>query len=325
MSATRRYLLRLAVALALLAYAAVQFDLGSALAQLSGANLLLLSCALALYYIDATLCALRWKTLLRTLGKRLPLGKLATRYIEAGFFNLFVPGFVAGDVARAVASAGGSRPGAADLLGVALDRFWGLLFTLAFVAVAFMLGAYEPLGQLWRGVLLAAFAAGAAALLFVITAGRKLAAGKAPAGARLARLVETMHGAQRVLRSSPASVAGVALTSIGFVLGTILVELLLSRALGLQIPFWVLAAFGPLGSLLMSIPISIGGIGVRENLFVFLYGSVGIASPDALAFALSISALQLVGNLGGGVLFALRAWVRPRSKAQLAEAQSRGA
>ena len=45
------------------------------------------------------------------------------------------------------------------------------------------------------------------------------------------------------------------------------------------------------------LPISINGIGLRENTFVFLLGAFGILGADALAFSWRASAQQFLGDL----------------------------
>ena len=59
-------------------------------------------------------------------------------------------------------------------------------------------------------------------------------------------------------------------------------------------------------------PVELSGAGVREVMFVLLYGRVGVAQPDALAAALAFSAVGYATAGLGGVLHALKPLSLPR-------------
>lgn len=301
-----RQLLRILVACGLLFYALRTFDVGRAFARLGRADLALLSCALVAYYANAALCAARWRLLLSALGKPLSLARLVGRYVEAGFFNLFAPSFVAGDLSRVYATSGTAKPEARDLGAVLLDRLLGLYANLLVVTAAFVLGGYRELPGLWLPLFI-----GASLGTLVGPVAWVLARGVDPlrTPARTVgryRLITQLARARHALHLTPLRSALLFLVSFAFILGMVVIAVLLTRALGIPIPVHVLAAFVPLTALVLSLPVSIGGIGLRESLFVALYGRVGIGAGDALAFGLAMSSLVLIANLGGGALFVAR-------------------
>jgi hypothetical protein len=59
----------------------------------------------------------------------------------------------------------------------------------------------------------------------------------------------------------------------------------------------------PFVALVSLIPISIGGIGVREYLYVALFGAVGMSAQSALALALSVLAAAIAFAVLGFVIF----------------------
>lgn len=78
----------------------------------------------------------------------------------------------------------------------------------------------------------------------------------------------------------------------------------LSRALHVELglaPFFLIV---PLAVFLMMIPVSINGIGVRENLFVFFLGAFGVAEATGLAFAWLEYGTLLLQALAGGLVYA---------------------
>ena len=82
------------------------------------------------------------------------------------------------------------------------------------------------------------------------------------------------------------------------------------------------AVIVPFVTLVALVPISIGGAGVREYLYVTLFGAVGMRSEVALSLSLSVFAASLVWSAVGFVLFALgrrgesRHAVRPGSASE---------
>jgi uncharacterized membrane protein YbhN (UPF0104 family) len=79
---------------------------------------------------------------------------------------------------------------------------------------------------------------------------------------------------------------------------------ILAHSLGISVPFWYLVLCFPLVTLLSALPVSFGGLGVREGGFVFFLSFIGIPQDKALAFSLVWTALIFgAGMLGGLVLF----------------------
>ena len=62
----------------------------------------------------------------------------------------------------------------------------------------------------------------------------------------------------------------------------------------------------PLATILMLAPVSINGIGVRETIFVFMFGIYGVAAESSVAFAWISLAMILLQGVVGGIVFLLR-------------------
>jgi hypothetical protein len=81
---------------------------------------------------------------------------------------------------------------------------------------------------------------------------------------------------------------------------------LISLSLDFSIPYFNFFLIVSLASFIMLLPISINGIGLRENIFVFLLATFSVAKPDAIAFAWIIYGLIIIQGLIGGVIYAFR-------------------
>ena len=77
----------------------------------------------------------------------------------------------------------------------------------------------------------------------------------------------------------------------------------ISLALGLEMRFYVFIFIIPFVSLVSSVPITIGGIGIRENALVFAIASFGIAQGQATLFSLIILAIILIIGMIGGIIY----------------------
>jgi uncharacterized protein (TIRG00374 family) len=77
----------------------------------------------------------------------------------------------------------------------------------------------------------------------------------------------------------------------------------ISMALGLDLRFYVFIFIIPFVSLVSSVPITIGGIGIRENALVFAVTSFGIAQGQATLFSLILLAIILIIGMIGGIIY----------------------
>jgi hypothetical protein len=64
--------------------------------------------------------------------------------------------------------------------------------------------------------------------------------------------------------------------------------------------------FVPLISLGGMLPVSVNGLGVREALYILLFGRIGATTELAVALALLYLAVTFVASLPGGLLYAMQ-------------------
>jgi uncharacterized membrane protein YbhN (UPF0104 family) len=94
----------------------------------------------------------------------------------------------------------------------------------------------------------------------------------------------------------------------GFVyqLAVVLAAFLAAHALGLDVGWTAMMAFMPAVAILQVLPVTIGGLGVREGAFVlFLSRSgLGVATDQAIALGLVLYGVNLLVSLAGAPAFA---------------------
>lgn len=75
------------------------------------------------------------------------------------------------------------------------------------------------------------------------------------------------------------------------------------QALGHNLPFVVNLFIAPLNVLVLTLPITVGGIGVREGAFVLFYGAFGVPAETALLLSFCSLLTLMVGHALGGLIF----------------------
>jgi len=270
--------------------------------------------------------AFQWNRLLATVGIRIPFWKVVAYYHVGLFFNNFLPANVGGDFARVVdASRSGAASRASAFSAVLMDRMIG---TVALGGLA-VLTTLPAMGELklstawlvtFYGGVTAFFVLGVV-MLWAIVHPRFLRTLEAllgriglgrlkPALDDLSERLANFRGRPRLFRELFAVAAAVQVMRIG-------VHVLVARALGLHVPLPYFFLFVPLLAVIVSLPISLNGIGVREGAGVVLFGLVGVS--QSMAFTLQFTTYLVavaISLLGGGVFFARMLFRRAESRVE---------
>jgi hypothetical protein len=115
---------------------------------------------------------------------------------------------------------------------------------------------------------------------------------------------------QRLCRVWPRFAAAVAIAAAGQVL--VAAEAwCLSQSLHLGVPFFDFAMLMPPVMLLVALPISAGGWGVREGAMVAVLALVGVGSEPALLLSVELGLLWTLVSLPGGAIWLHRCFARP--------------
>ncbi len=87
---------------------------------------------------------------------------------------------------------------------------------------------------------------------------------------------------------------------------SIITYFFVGKAIGFELDIGVYFSIIPLALIIMMIPISINGIGLREGAFTVLLGIYGVSVAEALAFSWTFYALTLVQGVLGGIVYLCR-------------------
>jgi glycosyltransferase 2 family protein len=300
--------LRIVVAVALTAYVLFKSHPGEVARVAAGASPSWLLVAVALVVVDRAVNAFRWVVLLRALtpGSRPPLTSVVQIFFVSSFVGNFLPS-IGGDVYRAYQLARLGVRSSEAAASVLMDRIVGVLSMVMVAAVALLFVRELELPGVVPAlvVVTAACAVAAAAVFSSGVAGRLVAAVQLIPIATAHFAARQLMDAIRRYATHRGALLSVLALSVVVQLLRIVQAYCLGRALDLMLPIIVYFGFVPVITLVMQVPITVAGLGTTQYAFEWMFGRAGV--PSAVSFALSILFLALgtLGNLPGGLLYAL--------------------
>jgi uncharacterized protein (TIRG00374 family) len=309
-STTRGWLLTAARWIAALAVFAILFHflplhtLRAAIARVPPARFLIV---LGLYLCAHCVGVLKWRMVVNAAGAQLDLATSAQCYFGGLFGTLFLPSIVGGDVVRLAVGIRKSPRPTAVLAGNVADRFLDVAAQGGLVLAGLLLlpGSLpaslreKALGYLFLLAAIVLLGATAGYLVF------RAAIAKGPV--RWRRRVVRLRQSLRAVKNQPGVLV------VGWTLGTLIqfsfliLTALLAISCGLTLPLRVWLFAWPLAKLAAVLPLTQGGMGVREAALVALLAPFGAPGALVLAAGLIWEAVIFSGGLlSGGVAFLLK-------------------
>ena len=282
-----RVALTLVVTSAAVAYILSKIDVGKTAHIIGAASVpwLLLSALLTIVTVPPM--AWRWQQLLGARGVAESVPWLTRAYFVSYAVGQVLPTGVGGDASR-IFETSRRHPGEITPItgSVLLERSLGGAVTLVLAGVGLLLaiGRYPIGAYLW---IVALFVVGTIAVAFVFFSRgvRRRIAFLLPYARRLrietaARAVyDGLHG----YRDHLGTMLTVAAVTAGAQLLRVLAIYSSGRALGIHLSLLPYVVLGPLLFLVMLVPFTVNGIGVREAFFVSFLGKLGVDHDSAFA------------------------------------------
>jgi uncharacterized protein (TIRG00374 family) len=249
----------------------------------------------------------KWRMMVNTAGAELDFAPSAQCYTAGLFGTLFLPSIIGGDVVRLAVGLRRSPHPAAVLTGNVADRFLDVAAQAGLVLLGLLLlpGSLPPQFQMpARGTFFVLGGVTLVVLALVFLLQRPLLGGRSIHFRR--RLARLRHALRCVSRRPQILI-------LGWLLGTLIqstfliLTALLAVSCGLVLPLRIWLFAWPLAKLAAVLPLTQGGIGVREAALVALLAPFGAAAPLVLAAGLVWEGVIIAGGLiAGAVAFLLR-------------------
>lgn len=260
--------------------------------------------------------AFRWRILLRYLGYKYDLNLLSRMTFMTLFFNIYLPGGVAGDVVRvAILPEDKSSKEERKIhlsrvaASVITDRIVGMigLMLLAFIGFVF---CYSLLLNSRILIVFGLISFGLIVVFLILFSRRiqvfvkKIFDFPLRILSAIKAALKNVKNALLVYRENYSVFGKVIPLSIFAHLCVVGYFFLLAKSIDVNINFLKLLMFVPLIEFIAAIPISVGGVGIRDTATILLFSTEGIPVAEAMSISLlSFVVILVLGGIGGFFFF----------------------
>lgn len=256
------------------------------------------------------LSARRWQLVIRALDRNVRWRTLLGHTLAGQFTGNALPSTIGGDViriSRATTTLGSSTVAFASVM---IERLTGWIALPAWCIVGFALDPDLLDGLNARFAITVAAATLGVLIAILFLAGHPRVAGRFASHENWMRFIGSVHVGVDALRRRPRLALELIATAMAYQLTTLITFACAFRALAApDLDIAVMLTFFPTVAMLQVLPVTIGGLGMRETVLVELLRPFGIRTAQAVGGGLLWYAFNLFASLAGIAPFARR----PRS------------
>ena len=264
----------------------------------------------SLHALGLFISARRWQILIHAQGDRVPLAFLVQSYLVGNFFNLFLPTRFGGDIVRIWDGSRYSKSLLKSSAIVLVERLTGIIVLLLFAVVAslYRLDMTQKYPIVWISLAL-----GIAGLLCIIGFFLPLTESlleKIPDKGFLKKIKHKIFEFRQVVlvyKEKKGAFGRALFWALLLQINVLIHYYFVGKAFHLPIPVIDYFIFMPIVLLVLTIPVTLGGLGLREVLYIEIFKLYNI--PDAVAVSFSLIGdvlFTLIIGIVGGVIYAFR-------------------
>ena len=249
----------------------------------------------------------RWSVLLPHFGVQLKAREGFLYYLIGSFYSIILPGVIGGDLIRVGICALIKKSSVVDIAFTALiERIFGMLVVLAVGTLAILLLPDLLRRAIGKPVTVIIFLMTAGAFLALIGGGIFFSIMHSPRfennNKRFDKIIKFLVRVMNKLKKIPIPIfLTVSLWSALFQTSNILAAYFLARAINIDLPLIIFFVVLPISYIITVLPISLGGLGVREGIIAFLLSGLGVFPSDAVMFSFLIYFNWVFVSFLGGV------------------------
>lgn len=280
-----------------------QIDIGELGSTIINADIRILLIGYFFLSLSIIISAFRWRAILKYDGQAVDILTLTELYYIGQFYNMTLPGSLGGDAIKAYKTADQGQDSGKLAASVPMERLGGLLA----LVVMLLIGSFIAPISIRLRLLLLIVAVGVVCVCSVTATDHGRRIGEYIASTTLitnrgwSNDILNMISTFRNLRQY--DFVAIILTYSLIYFGVSLLTLhSIGRAFGTILPIPFLMAVIPIVRLANQLPISVGGLGVRESLFVYFFDLIGISPEIAVTIGLANYLLQAINGFVGGLL-----------------------
>jgi glycosyltransferase 2 family protein len=304
--------LRIVISLALLAFLIYRSrsSFGSMLDGIKDLNIYYLIIAFVFYFIAISFIVFRWGILLKAYNHHISGLFLWQSALIGFFYNNLLPSSVGGDFYRVYdIKQNKNVPVKEGTASVVIERTIGTLTSLTMLIIAYFLGLFKHLSKnVSLGLLISILVLTLIfiAIFFPRLFKLNLLLDKFRIFARIRPGLKEFHGILISYRHKIKYLLISYLFSLIIQVFFIISFNAIALALGMELEFYIFIFVLPFIALVAIIPITVGGIGIRENALVFSITLFGIAQSKATLFSIIILAIILIIGMIGGIIYLIK-------------------
>ena len=298
--------LRFGISVLLLIFLFRKVDLSAILVIVKNAQHLLLFVAFLVSTLCYVLAFIRWYMLLKAVKIDLSLNKAISSYSGGLFFNLFLPSTIGGDIVRSVDLSKHTRKPKEVIATVFLDRLSGYVGLVILAVTALLIGwdLVQIRAVLVSVIIITLILIAVLVVIFNTFVYKKLNSllYSSKAG-KIRELITSLHEEIHLYRGRKKVLINNVLLSVLIQVLSPLSFYIIALSLGLNQSLIYFMIFFPVIGAITLLPISIGGLGLRDATTVFFFSRIGV--PKDLSFAMSLSGFFfiLVVGICGGLIY----------------------
>jgi len=263
----------------------------------------------SLHAFGLIISAIRWQILILAQGDHVPLGFLIKSYLVGTFFNNFLPTRFGGDVIRIWDSSRYSRSLAKSSATILVERLSGIFILLVFVLVASLirLDMAAQLPMIWGALFLGTVGLLLIIIFFLPISQKLIRSLPAPGKIEVfkQKIIEFQKAGHN-FRKHQSKLALALFWAFLLQINVVLHYYLIGLALKISIPFLDYFIFVPIVLLILTIPVTINGLGLREGAYIEIFTYYGLSASVAFAFSLIDVIFMLILGIIGGLVYIIR-------------------
>ncbi|MDD3521007.1 MAG: lysylphosphatidylglycerol synthase transmembrane domain-containing protein [Actinomycetota bacterium] len=312
--------LRLVISLGLILFLIFsQFkDFKTISSTLKNLNILLIILSFLTHAYGIWITAYRWQTLLKTQNVSTSIPFLSGSVLVGMFFNNFLPTSIGGDVYRAYdVTKKTGFPMSSSVSVIVIERLSGIIASGLFAIAALFLG-FTTIGGKSIVIPIIIFVVISLILFFLILnpniLGLKKLARKIKFLSKLFEKLKNVYETFLSFKKYKWVLVKVMFYSITLQFAVILNYWLAARALGIELSLTAFIFIVPVVTIIAMLPISLGGIGVREGSLVLMMVSLGAQNEKAAMCSLLLFAMLVIIAIIGGIIYGTRPIIEKKEK-----------
>lgn len=298
----KKFLFRLIISAGVLSFLLSRIDLKDLKEIFSRFNPGIYLLAVLTVFLYQIIWAIAWKTALRQKGYILSLRDIYRTILVSHFFGIFLPTTVGPDIMLAF-NIGKALPekehAPSSLLFI---RSINVFFNLAVSGIFLLI---LPLNQVLKKLLIITWI-----LALAILIGFYLATHKKTQ--RILEKITVFTFIRKILSSFSIfgthypTVLKLSALSLCLTFLRVTIDYMVALSLGIHIPFKWFIALIPCVTIISTIPITIGGLGIREGAYMGIFSNIGISPVNSLSISLLLFTVLSTLNIAGGIIYTMR-------------------